>query len=116
MPCEICGVDAVLVRDHDHKTGMIRGMLCDPCNGRLGVYEKKKAAKSKCYKVWVATYEDVIKAFLGKSTGLLYVRRANRFDSVTGFSLGQMKQQARSTKSEYGDQSRKRLTELGVAF
>lgn len=28
--------------DHDHKTGLFRGILCVPCNNGLGIYEKRK--------------------------------------------------------------------------
>ena len=36
--CAICGhsPDERLVVDHDHSTGLIRGLLCDPCNLMLG--------------------------------------------------------------------------------
>jgi ssDNA-binding Zn-finger/Zn-ribbon topoisomerase 1 len=34
--CAICGSDRNLVIDHDHKTGIIRGVLCHPCNTGLG--------------------------------------------------------------------------------
>lgn len=32
--CAVCGFrDARLVQDHDHETGLIRGLLCRSCNG-----------------------------------------------------------------------------------
>lgn len=33
--CAVCGYrDVGLVEDHDHETGLIRGLLCRSCNGR----------------------------------------------------------------------------------
>ena len=34
--CVICGSEEKLVVDHDHKSGKIRGMLCNHCNRGLG--------------------------------------------------------------------------------
>jgi len=35
--CEICGNTERLVPDHNHNTGMIRGILCSNCNAGLGL-------------------------------------------------------------------------------
>lgn len=34
--CAACGVDGVLHRDHDHATGLLRGLLCRRCNSLEG--------------------------------------------------------------------------------
>ena len=41
--CKICNKEMSKPQvDHDHKTGMYRGLLCIPCNNGLGVYELYK--------------------------------------------------------------------------
>jgi Recombination endonuclease VII len=34
--CAICGAEVPLHADHDHDTGLLRGMLCQSCNNREG--------------------------------------------------------------------------------
>lgn len=34
--CEACGAEGSVHRDHNHKTGFIRGLLCAACNSALG--------------------------------------------------------------------------------
>jgi len=35
--CQLCGKKCEVTVDHDHKTGKIRGFLCQPCNSALGM-------------------------------------------------------------------------------
>lgn len=37
--CKICGQQTILVIDHCHTTGVVRGMLCRNCNTGLGMFE-----------------------------------------------------------------------------
>lgn len=43
--CKICGIHQIEIKraalhvDHDHKTGIVRGLLCFNCNKKLGVVE-----------------------------------------------------------------------------
>lgn len=45
--CAICGKESgkALCVDHDHKTGKVRGLLCDNCNAALGhIHDDPKIA------------------------------------------------------------------------
>lgn len=37
--CQICGSFEKICVDHDHRTGQIRGALCEPCNLGLGRFK-----------------------------------------------------------------------------
>jgi hypothetical protein len=42
--CGICGTrDGKMNIDHDHSTGNVRGVLCNPCNLMLGYLERAKS-------------------------------------------------------------------------
>lgn len=48
--CEICGdKESKLVLDHNHESGKLRGLLCDPCNKFLGKLEKRIHMINKYY-------------------------------------------------------------------
>lgn len=104
--CQICGCDGRwlplhvckrmgitrLVRDHCHRTGFIRGMLCDRCNVYLGLLESNPEAyydrwpedikmtdykgpnriKLSKWRKWVSDYTEKIYAHMQSNTGLKY--------------------------------------------
>lgn len=58
--CAICGKtnpsENRLAIDHDHKTGEIRGLLCQHCNGCLGWYEINKQKIKNYLKIGKDSY------------------------------------------------------------
>ena len=80
--CEICGCEETsgnrLVRDHNHRTGMIRGTLCDGCNSRVGIYEssaykwRARQFKKAKHRWWLEKFEALVIKFLKQDTGIPY--------------------------------------------
>lgn len=84
LVCPICFLPAArLVRDHDHETGLIRGGLCDPCNGKLGLLEshperfhlRTKGRKARAWRRWVMDNAERIREHLQQTTGEVYERK-----------------------------------------
>jgi recombination endonuclease VII len=76
--CNICFTESDLVRDHDHKTGYIRGILCSQCNSYLGSFEKELAGKVnklrfyQPYLEWAQRHRERILFHLKCNTGIIY--------------------------------------------
>lgn len=41
--CELCGEEDAYAIDHDHSTGLVRGLLCNPCNIALGTFKDDRS-------------------------------------------------------------------------
>lgn len=76
-----------LVRDHNHVSKEIRGILCEQCNTFLGSYESGYRTDRTKYKKWVEQYEEQIQKHLQGHTGIRYHGRKydkNTFEEVFG--------------------------------
>ena len=87
IQCNICGTyNARFVRDHNHNTGMIRGILCEQCNSWLGVFVKNIYRKNQCgrtkYQNWVTEYQDKISIHLAANSGIRYSSK-QKFEAFT---------------------------------
>jgi Recombination endonuclease VII len=72
--CSVCCAPAGttrLVRDHCHKSGIIRGILCDRCNSWLGIFGSTGRGSAR-YKRWATKYRLRILGYLRQSTGVPY--------------------------------------------
>lgn len=75
VKCEICGSQEYvssnrfskkknrLCRDHDHKTGLFRGLICNSCNRKLQWYETQKNNIEKYVKE-SSNFDNVIKKIM----------------------------------------------------
>lgn len=55
--CVICGSSEKLVVDHDHKSGKIRGLLCNHCNRGLGHF-RDDPDLLEFAKIYLLAFED----------------------------------------------------------
>jgi hypothetical protein len=72
MVCDICGMIAFLVVDHDHQSGYIRGLLCDGCNYWVARFERTEPCVhiNKGFEAWCATYS--VASYLAETTEYPY--------------------------------------------
>jgi hypothetical protein len=48
--CPICGSEEPLVVDHNHSTGEVRGLICQPCNKALGFFRDNTTSMENAIK------------------------------------------------------------------
>ncbi len=69
--CEICQKECKFCIDHDHKTGKVRGLLCDKCNKGIGYFEDsvKKLNSARQYLMRIGSDEHLM-SIIAQSTGV----------------------------------------------
>jgi len=57
--CAICHDERELIVEHCHKTGIVRGLVCRPCNTRIGVVENSTNGYNwrERHSIYIAIYE-----------------------------------------------------------
>ena len=82
--CLICKTtDRVLVRDHCHKSGYCRGILCDRCNSWIGILENTPSVLdtltvdncTDSYKLWIVQYHGEIIKHLNRKTTFPFTKK-----------------------------------------
>lgn len=68
-----------LVRDHDHTTKIVRGILCEKCNAHLGTYENNRH-ESRKYLKWLSLYKEDIHRHIFSTTGIKF--HGKRYDKT----------------------------------
>lgn len=103
--CELCEITDGLVIDHDHETGIVRGVLCGGCNLRIGWIERLE-------------YEWVLRAdqFLGSHQTALAVteimrRRFERMNAEWFAELDEVERRREELMNEL-DKSKRRAIEI----
>jgi len=67
--CAVCDKEAKLVIDHDHATGVIRGLLCTKCNTALGLLGDDKESLFKMILYLGAADEKIQNRTIREVTG-----------------------------------------------
>jgi uncharacterized protein involved in tolerance to divalent cations len=74
--CAICeATERKLIRDHNHETKMIRGVLCDRCNSYVFLFEFQVASTSLEYVKWLSAYQEFVENYIKQDIGIPWNQR-----------------------------------------